>query len=221
MLLFLHGQKFILKPNFLSPESINRLLEWKTFFLDSKQSPLSPTLKDLALLLTSWHQVQGTFQSRRAGEAEEHPAYTTVGPSEVSGLQPASVHPEEHTAGGKKLKPSKAVLMLLTKGQGNAPKTFPFCCWNMKMTRLANKTCHQFFRSVTFTEHYVVWTIIWRHNPHKIFLNKLKWYSCLQLMQNGSRNYNAHLKQSILLCTSALCCESPITAHAFTFDLPV
>lgn len=39
MLLFLYGQKFILKPNFLSPEIINRLSEWKTFFFGQQAEP--------------------------------------------------------------------------------------------------------------------------------------------------------------------------------------
>lgn len=30
-----------------------------------------------------------------------------------------------------------------------------------------------------------------------------------------------HTSKSILLCNLALCCESPITAHSFTFDLPI
>lgn len=166
------------------------------FFWTASRALLRPTpciASDFLASSTGHISVQQSWGGR------EHPADTTVGPSKVSGLQPASVHTEEHTAGGKKLKPSKAVLMLLTKGQGNAPKTFPFCCWNMKMTRLASKTWHHFFRSTTFTEHYIVWTMIWRHDSHKNFLNKIHWYSCLQLMQTGSRNYNAHSKEHLTL----------------------
>lgn len=40
------------------------------FFWTASRALLRLTLEDLALLLSSWHQVQGTFQSSRAGEAE-------------------------------------------------------------------------------------------------------------------------------------------------------